>query len=162
MTEVKDKVETTVDVVEEQKDVVIAESVDNVPVRHTSGKGKIGEYIHSLSKEQLQEQGRRGQKKRMETLAKKKAMKEQLASLLAMPVKDKNVRKQLKSLGIDPTDIDNQMLMLVVMWQQVMKGRANCVPAFNSLVNVLGEGANSMDLNANLNMSFNNDLPQED
>ena len=27
---------------------------------------------------------------------------------------------------------------------------------------VLGEGANSMDLNANLNMSFNNDLPQED
>ena len=53
------------------------------------------------------------------------------------------------------------MIMLVVMWQQVLKGRANCVPAFNSLINVLGEGI-STDINANLKMSFNNDLPQED
>ena len=89
-------------------------------------------------------------------------MKEQLDTLLSLPVKDKKIKEQLKMLGLDLKNMDNQMLMLIVMWQQVLKGRANCVPAFNALVNVLGEGANNQDINANLNMTFRNDLPAND
>lgn len=102
---------------------------------------------------------RNGQKERMRN---KKLMKEQMKTLLSLPVQNAKAVKQLKALGLDMDDIDNQMLMIVVMWQQVLKGRANCVPAFNSILNVLGEAANNMDLNANLNMTFNNDLPEKD
>lgn len=161
-TNVKDKTEViTAEAVtpEEVTDVVVTEP--KAPAKKTSGKSKIREYTASLTKEELRAQCKRGQQKRQETIARKKALKEQLSSLLALPVKDKNIRKELKALGIDANDLDNQMIMLVVMWQQVLKGRANCVPAFNSLINVLGEGI-STDINANLKMSFNNDLPQED
>ena len=101
-------------------------------------------------------------KKRRESAVNKKLMRDQLTALLSLPVHDKKAIKVLESLGLDVENIDNQMLMLVVMWQQVLKGRANCVPAFNSIVNVLGEGSNNQDINANLHMTFSNDLPATD
>ena len=100
--------------------------------------------------------------KTKEKAKQKRLMKDQLKTLLSLPVHDTKAMEVLTKLGLDVEDVDNQMLMLVVMWQQVLKGRANCVPAFNSIVNVLGEGSNALDLNANLNMTFNNDLPQKD
>ena len=97
-----------------------------------------------------------------ERVKERKLMKEQMKTLLSLPVKDVKAAKALQGLGLDMSDIDNQMLMLVVMWQQVLRGRANCVPAFNSIVNILGEASNNMDVNANLNMVFNNDIPKTD
>ena len=129
-------------------------------------KGRRGDikasFWDKLTPEQKAEHIERMNKTRRENTRSKKMMKDQLKTLLSLPVQNKKAAKTLMSLGIDLDNIDNQMLMLVVMWQQVLKGRANCVPAFNSIVNILGEAADKMDLNANLNMVFNNNLPEKD
>lgn len=126
-------------------------------------KGDIkANFWDKLTPEQKEEHFAKMRKLRADKAQDKRLMREQMKTLLSLPVQDKKAVQQLQKLGLDMNDIDNQMLMLVVMWQQVLKGRANCVPAFNSIVNILGEAANNMDINANLNMTFNNDLPEDD
>lgn len=69
----------------------------------------------------------------------RKAMREQAELLLSLPLKDAKLSKQLEALGIDPDNIDNQMAMIIAMWQQVLKGKKGSVNAFNSLRDLVGE-----------------------
>ena len=161
MEEDKKPIETAeVEVVENAVPVIA------IPQGPPSPKGRRGDikknFWDKLTPEQKEAHIAKMKARQKENAANKRMMKEQLKTLLTLPVQDKKAVKALTALGLDMNDIDNQMLMLVVMWQQVLKGRANCVPAFNSIVNILGESANALDLNANLNMTFNNDLPDRD
>ena len=69
----------------------------------------------------------------------RKAMRAQAELLLSLPLKDAKLSKQLEALGIDPDNIDNQMAMIIAMWQQVLKGKKGSVNAFNSLRDLVGE-----------------------
>lgn len=66
----------------------------------------------------------------------KKLLKEQIELLLSLPLKDEKVIKQLEKLGIDTDNIDNQMAMVISMWQRAIKGD---VQAFNTLRDTVGE-----------------------
>ncbi len=57
-------------------------------------------------------------------------MKEQMEMLLSLPVKSKDMKEQLKQFGIDEDNIDNQMLLLVGLFEASLKGN---VQAFNSI-----------------------------
>ena len=143
-----------------------AETMERTATPVADNKPRRGDikanYWDKISPEEKKEHFEKVVERRKEKARKRREMKEQLDTLLSLPVKDKKIKEQLKMLGLDLKNMDNQMLMLIVMWQQVLKGRANCVPAFNALVNVLGEGASNQDINANLNMTFRNDLPAND
>ena len=66
----------------------------------------------------------------------KKLIKEQLELLLSLPLKDENAKKKLKQLGIDADNLDNQMAMIIAIWNKALKGD---VQAFNSIRDTVGE-----------------------
>ena len=64
---------------------------------------------------------------------KRKAMQEQMEMLLSLPVKNTKLKGQLKKIGIKPDDIDNQMALIVSLYQTALKGGRNSVQAFNAI-----------------------------
>lgn len=66
----------------------------------------------------------------------KKFIKEQLELLLSLPLKDENAKKKLKQLGINADNLDNQMAMIISIWNKALKGD---VQAFNSIRDTVGE-----------------------
>lgn len=67
---------------------------------------------------------------------KKKLIKEQLELLLSLPLKDENAKRKLEQLGIDTDNIDNQMAMIIAIWNKALKGDTQ---AFNSIRDSVGE-----------------------
>lgn len=82
-----------------------------------------------------------------ESRRQRKAMKEQAELLLSLPFKDRvdengesllSYYKQMS--GIDDTeDIDNQMAMLIAMFNNALSGGKNSVQAFTALRDIVGE-----------------------
>ena len=64
---------------------------------------------------------------------KRKAMQEQMEMLLSLPVKNTKLKGQLKKIGIKSDDIDNQMALIVSLYQTALKGGRNSVQAFNAI-----------------------------
>lgn len=77
-----------------------------------------------------QEDTKKGQEASARARAKKKSMKEQLELLFSLPIKSDKVKAQLKELGIEDSEMNNQMALLIAMYQKALKGDVN---AFNSL-----------------------------
>ena len=88
------------------------------------------------TEEEVRELAKKGGIASGEARREKKAMKDQIKLLLSLPLKDKKAIKQLESLGIDTENIDNQMAMVISMWQKAIKGD---VQAFNTLRDTVGE-----------------------
>lgn len=86
--------------------------------------------------EELREMTRKGGIRSGEVRREKKMIKDQLKLLLSLPLKDPKAKKQLQELGIDLDNIDNQMAMVISMWQKAIKGD---VQAFNSIRDTVGE-----------------------
>ena len=88
------------------------------------------------TKEEQREIARKGGIASGKARRKKKLIKEQLELLLSLPLKDENAKKKLKQLGIDVDNLDNQMAMVISMWNKAIKGD---VQAFNSIRDTIGE-----------------------
>lgn len=71
-----------------------------------------------------------------EARRKKKLIKEQLELLLSLPLKDENAKRKLEQIGINADNLDNQMTMVISMWNKAIKGD---VQAFNSIRDTLGQ-----------------------
>lgn len=76
---------------------------------------------HSFTKENAAEKGRIGGKKAAQTRAKKKKLKECFDAILDLPVNERNQRN-MAEFGIDDSDMSNQMLIAIAMFQRAIKG----------------------------------------
>lgn len=65
---------------------------------------------------------------------KRKAMKEQMEMLLSLPIKSTKTKESLKKLGIKSNEMDNQMALIVSLYQTALKGGKNSVQAFNAIM----------------------------
>ena len=88
-----------------------------------------------------------------ESRRKRKAMREQAELLLSLPFQGMEITKitgkevEIKNLldeyaelsGLAPEEIDNQMAMIISMYQTILKGGMGSVNAFNSLRDLVGE-----------------------
>ena len=92
--------------------------------------------MSARSKEEVRELGKKGGIASGEARREKKAMKEQIKLLLSLPLKEPKARKKLEALGIDTDNIDNQMAMVISIWNKALKGD---VQAFNTLRDTVGE-----------------------
>ena len=92
-----------------------------------------------LSKEEAMKRGRNGGIKSGEARREKKLMKDQISLLLSLPLKDKEEQEQLKKIGINSDNIDNQMAMIIKMWQVALQGGKNSVGAATFLRDTIGE-----------------------
>lgn len=82
------------------------------------------------TEKEQREYAKKGGKKSGEVRRQRKAMKEQMEMLLSMPLKvtDRNGNKladMIETLGIDKDIIDNQMAMIVALWQTAMNSKSN-------------------------------------
>ena len=74
------------------------------------------------TKEEARKRGRNGGIKSGEVRKQKKAMREQMELLLSLPNKDAKTKKQLKAMGIDTSNIDNQMALILSMYKKAISG----------------------------------------
>lgn len=86
--------------------------------------------------EQAREYGARGGKASAKAKKEKKLMKEQMAMLLSLPLQDERTKEQFKRLGINVDDLDNQMALVVSVYQQALKGNMSAV---NQVREIIGE-----------------------
>lgn len=98
--------------------------------------------FNKLTEEEQRRISSKGGKASGEARRKKKLMKDQIELLLSLPfpdVQDRNGKKlktTFKQLGLNDENIDNQMAMVIAMWQKALKGDVN---AFNTLRDTVGE-----------------------
>lgn len=68
-----------------------------------------------------------------ETRRKKKSMKQAMNTLLSLPVTDDDNKEKLISLGIDPDDADNQMVVMATMMQKALNGNVSAAQFIASI-----------------------------
>lgn len=102
----------------------------------------------NLTSDQLRDRARKGGIASAKAKRERKQIKEQLELLLSLPIKDKITKAEIRKLGIDTENIDNQMAMVISMWQKAIKGD---VSAATFIRDTLGE---KPDSKVNLDMKL--------
>ena len=100
-----------------------------------------------LTTEEAAKIGSMGGKKSAEVRRQRKAMKEQMELLLSMPFKNKELKEKFKKVGINTSGMDNQMAMLVAMFQSALNGNTQ---GFNAIREVVGERVQEIKINASI------------
>lgn len=80
-----------------------------------------------------------GGKAAAEKMHRKKTMREQAQLLLSLSVKNPKIIEKMKELGIEESEQNNQMAMIISMLNVATKGTSNSVNAYNSLQATIGE-----------------------
>lgn len=95
---------------------------------------KPSEY--KLSLEEAKKGGINSGKARRE----KKLIKDNIELLLSLPIKNKKIKEQLAEVGIEESEMTNQMALVIAMYQKATKGD---VSAFNTIRDTIGQGVTS-------------------
>lgn len=83
---------------------------------------------------ELREMCSKGGKKSGEVRRERKAMREQMEMLLKLPPINAQAKQKIKELGIDEKEIDNQMLLMVAIFNKAMKGDIQAVNVVRELI----------------------------
>lgn len=116
----------------------------------------IQEVNSRRSREQHSEDSRKGGKKSGEVRRQRKAMKEQMEMLLTLPFKQVKQLTFMEGLGLEETDIDNQMALIVALYGKALQGD---VQAFNTIREVTQD---NQIVNKEERVQIVNDLPGDD
>lgn len=107
-----------------------------------------------LTPEQRRENARKAGIASAKAKKERKAIKEQLEMLLELPLKDKNTKSKIKKLGINADDLNNQMAMVISIYQKALKGDVN---AFKEIRDTIGEKPQeNINLSGNVNNPYTN------
>ena len=99
------------------------------------------------TKEEARERGRNGGIASGKARKQRKAMKEQMEMLLSLPLKDTSIKGKFKKLGIDTGDMNNQMALVVALYQKALKGDTS---AMNIIREVIGERVQQVSIETNV------------
>lgn len=92
--------------------------------------------------EQAVIRGSKGGKASGEARRKKRDIKQKLKALLELPAAD-NDMEQLEALGVDPDDMDNEMVLVMAMFLSAAGGD---VRAFDRIMQILGKDIGSQEM----------------
>jgi hypothetical protein len=106
------------------------------------------------------EEAKKGGLASAESRKKRKAIKEQMELLLSLPLKNEKAKKQLSELGIEESEMTNQMAMIIKMYQTALSGGKSSVSAFNSIRDTIGEGI-TQQVQVTQVPKINDDVPKE-
>lgn len=112
--------------------------------------------FNKRTESEQREYSKKGGQKSGEVRRQRKAMKEQMEMLLALPFKQEKQLKFIKDLGIEENQIDNQMALIVAMYGKALKGD---VQAFNTIREVVKDEQTVKDEDR---VQIINDLPEEE
>lgn len=116
------------------------------------------------SREEHQEDSRKGGQKSGEIRRQRKAMKEQMEMLLSLPfnLKDNSgndIADMLISLGIEKDNIDNQMAMIISLWKTAIGNSNQKIQAVREIREIVQDDKTN---NNNNRIEIINDLPKDD
>ena len=117
------------------------------------------------TKSEQREYAKKGGQKSGEVRRQRKAMKEQMEMLLSLPfnIKDNNgndVAEMLSELGIEKESIDNQMAMIISLWQTATNSKsAQQIQAVREIREIVQDEKNASNNNR---IEIINDLPEDD
>lgn len=94
------------------------------------------ENLRTPTTEEARDIGRKGGIASGKARQQKKLIKDNIELLLSLPIKNNKTKEQLRQLGIEESEMNNQMAMVIAMYQKVLKGD---VQAFNTLRDTLGQ-----------------------
>lgn len=99
--------------------------------------------VSKRTKDEAREISSKGGKKSGEARRQKRDMKQKLKLLLSLPATGNEDKEQLKLLGIDIDDADNEMLLLKSMFLEAASGN---VQAFKEIRSLMGMDATAKEL----------------
>lgn len=111
------------------------------------------------------EYAKKGGQKSGEVRRQRKAMREQMEMLLSLPfnIKDNNgndIAEMLSELGIEKESIDNQMAMIISLWQTATNSKsAQQIQAVREIREIVQDEKNASNNNR---IEIINDLPEDD
>lgn len=91
------------------------------------------------TKEEARELGRRGGKASGAARRRKRSLKEAADLYLSLPVEDKRRWNKLSRRYLDAEEIDNQMAMIVALWDGAVSGDARSAKVLIDLIGTEGE-----------------------
>lgn len=110
--------------------------------------------FNQLTKEEQRKIASEGGKASVKARRERKAIAEQMKMLLELPLKDKNTKSKIKKLGINADDLNNQMAMVISIYQKALKGDVN---AFKEIRDTIGEKPQeNINLSGNVNNPYTN------
>ncbi len=87
------------------------------------------------SESEVREYNSKGGKASGETRRRKRDMKQKMKALLELPAAS-NDQEQLEALGVDPEDMDNEMVLVMAMFLNAANGDTK---AFDRVMQILGK-----------------------
>lgn len=100
-----------------------------------------------LTPSQRRESASKAGKASVKAKRERKAMKEQMLMLLSLPLKDGKTKQSLEQMGIDTSQINNQMAVVASTYMQALKGNMNAV---NVIREIIGERVMEVNVNQNI------------
>lgn len=91
---------------------------------------------------EAREAGAKGGKKSGESRRRKKSIRQKMQMLLALPAAD-NDAEQLAALGIEPDEMDNEMVLVMALY---LAAAAGDVKAFDRIMDILGKSVQREEL----------------
>lgn len=104
--------------------------------------------LNERTKEEQRKIATMGGKASGEARRKKALMKDQISTLLSLPLKNQKLKDGLKKLGLKADKIDNQMALVFALYQKALKGDTK---AFELIRDTIGEKPADTINNINLN-----------
>lgn len=94
----------------------------------------------------------KGGKASGEARRKRKAMREQMETLLSLPLSDQKIKDRFKAMGIEADDMDNQMALVVSTFNKALKGDTS---AINIVREMVGERVTEMKITTDTDEKVN-------
>lgn len=95
-----------------------------------------------LTEKQQREIRSKGGKASVESKRRKKNMQQKMKLLLSLPAAD-NDKEQFAAMGVDPEDMDNEMVLLKALFLSAAEGDTK---AFDRIMDILGKSAQREEL----------------
>ena len=99
--------------------------------------------LNKRTKSEQREYAKMGGKKSGEVRRQRKAFREQMELLLSLPVKNEEHKAFMEQLGIDEDNMDNQMMLLMSVFNKAMKGDLEAFREIKGVVSDMGKNASS-------------------
>lgn len=101
------------------------------------------EYVNARkTREERRESASKAGKASGEAKRRRKAMQEQMELLLSLPVKNEKHKSLMEQVGIDTDNMDNQMMLLMSVFNKAMKGDLEAFREIKSVVSDIGKSNN--------------------
>lgn len=104
--------------------------------------------LNERTKSEQREIQKKGGVKSGESRRRKKALKDCMLDLLALPVADRKYYNNLAKLGVNTEDMDNRTLLVVSLFSKAVKD--GDVAAFKEIRDLIGESGDQTNVNGEL------------